>query len=577
MSVDNATPAEAGGVATVTATLSAVSTQTVTVDLGFSGTAANINDYTRSATQVVIPAGSTTGSITLTAVQDTLDETAETIVADITSVTNGVESGIQQVTATIDDDDPAPDVVLSLVDSPLPEAGGVATMTATLSAASSQTVTVDLGFSGTAIHNSDYTRSNTQIVIPAGSTTGSITLVAIQDTLNEADETIVVDIASVTNGIESGTQQVTVIIDNEDQIDFGDAPDTGAGNGNGNYETLLVSDGPSHAIVTELFLGTTIDADSGTLQNVVANADDVDGALLDDEDGVLNPLDLLGTVAAAPAVTLLATNMTGSVATLSGWIDYNQNGVFDNVTERAQIAVPDGSNGDRFTLAFPVIPPGSAGQTYARFRLSTDSASENSTGAASDGEVEDYRFRVDSVAQSPLIVDSLLKFPSMVNGGPSPGAGDLFGSAVTSLGDLNGDGIDDLAVGAFGNDTGGNARGVVNILFMSNGGSVNSFTTIAHETNGGPALSNNDFFGRSISSLGDLNGDGVTDLAVGAEGDDTGGGGRGAVHILLLNSDGGVQRSTKIASDTNGGPTERRQFFWFLACHDRRSQRRWCC
>lgn len=53
---------------------------------------------------------------------------------------------------------------------------------------------------------------------------------------------------------------------------------------------------------------------------------------------------------------------------------------------------------------------------------------------------------------------------------------------------------------------------------------------IAHETNGGPTLANYDSFGDFVASLGDLNGDGVTDLAVGAVGDDTGGNNRGAVH-----------------------------------------------
>src|SRR5947207_1034206 len=81
--------------------------------------------------------------------------------------------------------------------------------TATLSAASSFDVTVDLAFSGTATNNDDYTRSDTQIVIPAGSTTGTVTLSAVPDALDETDETIVVDITGVTNGTESGTQQIT--------------------------------------------------------------------------------------------------------------------------------------------------------------------------------------------------------------------------------------------------------------------------------------------------------------------------------------------------------------------------------
>ena len=47
-------------------------------------------------------------------------------------------------------------------------------------------------------------------------------------------------------------------------------------------------------------------------------------------------------------------------------------------------------------------------------------------------------------------------------------------------------------------------------------------------------LHNNDFFGVAAAALGDLDGDGVTDLAVGAVNDDDGGFNRGAVWILFL-------------------------------------------
>ncbi len=101
--------AEAAGVATVTATLSTTYPLPVTVNLAFSGTATLTTDYTRSGTSIVIAAGSTTGSVTLTAVQDSVYENPnETIVVDISTVTNGTESGIQTVTASIADDDPAP-------------------------------------------------------------------------------------------------------------------------------------------------------------------------------------------------------------------------------------------------------------------------------------------------------------------------------------------------------------------------------------------------------------------------------------------------------------------------------------
>ena len=80
-------------------------------------------------------------------------------------MTNGTEDGVQQVTATITDDDAAPTVVLSLAGTPLAEAGGVATVTATLSAVSGQDVTVDLGFSGTATATTTTPASGVQIVI----------------------------------------------------------------------------------------------------------------------------------------------------------------------------------------------------------------------------------------------------------------------------------------------------------------------------------------------------------------------------------------------------------------------------
>jgi len=216
LSISGTPMAEAGGVATVTATLSAVSGQDVTVNLTFSGTATLTSDYTRSGTSITIPAGSTTGNITLTAVQDSIDEPNETIIVDIDTVTNGTESGTQQVTATITDDDAAPTVTLSISGSPMAEAAGVATVTATLSAVSGQDVSVNLTFSGTATLTADYTRSGTSITIPAGSTTGNITLTAVQDTIDEPNETIIVDIDTVTNGTESGTQQVTATITDDD-------------------------------------------------------------------------------------------------------------------------------------------------------------------------------------------------------------------------------------------------------------------------------------------------------------------------------------------------------------------------
>ncbi len=109
-----------------------------------------------------------------------------------------------------------PEVSLALSGSPLAENGGVATVTAVLNAVSAQEVTVSLALTGTATSGSDYTASSLAIVIPAGSTTGTISIASIDDALGEGEETVIVDIDSVVNGSEGSPNQVTATIASDD-------------------------------------------------------------------------------------------------------------------------------------------------------------------------------------------------------------------------------------------------------------------------------------------------------------------------------------------------------------------------
>ena len=132
--------------------------------------------------------------------------------------------------------------------------------------------------------------------------------------------------------------------------------------------------------------------------------------------------------------------------------------------------------------------------------------------------------------------------------GPSLGDASFFGSSAAVLGDLDGDGIQDIAAGAERHDAGSSNfddnTGAVYVAFMRADGAPKKTAVLEYVRRNGPLLDTGDDFGAGASGIGDVDGDGVSDLAVGAPGDDgTGDGGRrdtGAVRVMFMDRDGTV-------------------------------------
>ena len=132
---------------------------------------------------------------------------------------------------------------------------------------------------------------------------------------------------------------------------------------------------------------------------------------------------------------------------------------------------------------------------------------------------------------------------------------DSFGASVDIIGDVDADGVPDMMVGANGDDSHATDSGAVYLLFMNADGTARDVVKITGAAANAPQLGAGDYFGAAVAGLGDLDGDGVPDVAVGADGDDTVATDAGTVYILFLNGDGTIKRTAEINGNTPGGPT----------------------
>ena len=173
--------------------------------------------------------------------------------------------------------------------------------------------------------------------------------------------------------------------------DFGDAPDV-PDDTTKNYRTLLVNDGAYHIITDNIYLGSTVDAESDGQPNETATGDDIEG---DDEDGVKIPTLVIGD-SAEFEITVVGNGF------LNGWIDFNRDGDWDEVNEHIFNAVPliTGTH----TIGSTITETAIAGTRFARFRYGSE-FDLDSFGGAIDGEVEDIMIELKII--NACIQDSL--------------------------------------------------------------------------------------------------------------------------------------------------------------------------
>ena len=129
-------------------------------------------------------------------------------------------------------------------------------------------------------------------------------------------------------------------------------------------------------------------------------------------------------------------------------------------------------------------------------------------------------------------------------------AGDGSGVSVSGAGDINGDGFDDLIIGAFGAEPNGSYSGESYVVFGSDAGFEAALNLSELDGSNGFVLGGidaGDFSGFRVSGAGDINGDGIDDLIIGAFGAEPNGSLSGESYVVF----GSAAGKTLIGTDGN--------------------------
>lgn len=233
--------------ANFTVTLSAASGQAVSVDYATAnGTATSGSDYVAASGTLNFTAGQLTQPVSVTINGDLTNESSETFFVNLTNPANATISDNQGL-GTITDDDSQPTLSINDVSVTEGNAGTVnATFTVTLSLSSGQTVTVQYATANGTAGAADYSSTSGPLTFTPGQTTQPVTVAVNGDTLNEANETFLVNLSTAVNATIGDAQGVGTI-NNDDAQPSLSINDVSVSEGNAGTSTATFTVGLSQA------------------------------------------------------------------------------------------------------------------------------------------------------------------------------------------------------------------------------------------------------------------------------------------------------------------------------------------
>ncbi|NER99426.1 MAG: hypothetical protein F6J86_37355, partial [Symploca sp. SIO1B1] len=222
LSIDNLTITEGDSGtknATFTVNLSAASSESITVEYSTADETAIAGlDYTAQSGTITFNPGETSQTISVPVIGETIFEGNESFIVNLDNPNNATVANSQGV-GTIDNDDSIPELSIDNVTVTEGDSGTRnATFTVSLSAASSESITVEYATGDdTAIAGLDYTAQSGTITFNPGETSQTISVPVIGETIFEGNESFIVNLDNPNNATVANSQGVGTI-DNDDSI-----------------------------------------------------------------------------------------------------------------------------------------------------------------------------------------------------------------------------------------------------------------------------------------------------------------------------------------------------------------------
>ncbi|MGB7655427.1 MAG: peroxidase family protein, partial [Novosphingobium sp.] len=422
------------------------------------GTAVAPGDYTAlPTTTVTIPAGSTSAVVNVAVNGDTQYEANETFNLNLTAATNAVISDNLGV-GTITNNDPVP--TLSIADASIIEGNSgtkLITFTVTQSEVSGLDTTVNWGWAdNSAWAGLDFVGSWGTVTIPAGSTTATLSLEIIGDTLPELNETFTITLSSPTNAtIATGSATGTIIDDDLNLRMNAQAPSNTVLPGVGQFATMSAAPGATFAYQ---LVGST--APSGSFSVSTGGAVSRTGAAM--QNGETYTLDVLATETSTSATgTETITIKTGTaagdtlIAATGDTIMYGGLGA-DTLVSGA---------GDDSLFGMNGADTASYATAGAGVTVSLNTTAAQNTGGAGTDTLAGMENLIGSGFNDTLSGDSIA---NTINGGAGNDT-------------LNGNGGNDTLIGGGGDDTFNGGGGTGDVVLYT--GSAGDFAISALDVN----------------------------------------------------------------------------------------------